>query len=82
MVVFPRSALRSNDTSPQRWTRVVGELELVDECWMEQVGGNIYTNKLFNNLSAMHYAALAAFVITECEKRAAAAGRPFASRKV
>ena len=81
MVVFPRSALRSTDTSPQRWTRVVGELKLVDECWMKQVGGNTRTNKLFNNLKTMH-AALAAFVITECEKRAAAAGRPFAPREV
>lgn len=79
--MFPRSALRSTDTSPQRWTRVVGELELVDECWMEQVRGNIYTNKLFNNFAAKH-TALAAFVITECEKRAAAAGRPFAPREV
>jgi hypothetical protein len=46
---------------------------------MEPVGGNTRTNKLYNNLRYKH-AALAAFVITECEKRAAAAGHPFASR--
>ena len=77
--MFPRSALRSTDTSAQRWTRVVGELKLVNKCWMEPVGGNTRDNKLFHNLRYKH-TALAAFVITECEKRAAAAGHPFASR--
>jgi len=71
-------ALRKTDTVfPQLWTRAVGDLKLVDEGFMAPINTH-HQNKLFHNLKHSTHAGLAAFVITECEKRAAAAGYPFA----